>query len=92
MPCYDPRSDPREEIQEFQRDKINNLTRLLCLSCKFLEEKGFVISKEFPDLYYWWSEHKKLDKERHAEIRKRVIERFTEEEKEAFEDLLKEMK
>jgi hypothetical protein len=75
MPCYDDRNEPdnvrAEAKKEFQAD-LDKLTRLLCCAMKILDLEfnpgGYVGTwgdeGDGRELYEWWKEHQKRDKER----------------------------
>ena len=56
MPCT---SGPSWDDE--YRQRIDNLTALLCMLCKRCDKEGL---KMPGDVREWWKEHQKLDKER----------------------------
>lgn len=104
MPCrYDPSP---EEIREMENEKVKNivapyvkkldaLTKLLCSTCKYLEDllgcelKNSAL-KPPPTLITWWNGHQKGDEERSKiEDEKKRLKRLT---KTALAKLTKEEK
>lgn len=58
MPCSDSRSYDDTLIKE----KIDKLTRMLCLACKIIEEEWTRMPEWIDDeLATWWDEHKVID-------------------------------
>lgn len=64
MPCHDPLTDI--ENKEYRRlvpilkNRINELTQILCATCRMMEGNHFPIPAE---LEAWWAEHKAFDEE-----------------------------
>lgn len=95
MPCrYDP-SDAEiaaaaELSMKNQRDvlnKINTLTRMLCRVLGQIWDSGQTglnASGIDPDIQEWYKEHRKLDAKRKEQLRKDVLAKLTDEEKEAL--------
>lgn len=74
MPCYDSRNDyPHEEMNKLQT-KLNEVTKLLCATCREIEDIRFNYAEtmeqtkmqytldRIPGLRKWWDRHKKIDK------------------------------
>jgi hypothetical protein len=70
MPCqsFDPETGEEAGVSERRKakEKLDKLTRMLCLTCQRLEEAGFEFSGDFgsDELGTWWEEHQKQDARR----------------------------
>jgi hypothetical protein len=74
MPCYDERDSPSYMHAEFDKERqrlqarLNNVTQLLCSTCKALDSAshGSVLG-QVPGLYKWWKEHQAIDRRHERE-------------------------
>jgi hypothetical protein len=66
MPCHGP--DTTGEDMKHLRDRVDELTRLLCAQCNRLEDleekSGWSPNLFTEDVRVWWQQHKKQDEER----------------------------
>ena len=57
MPCQDPETTyPDYKDREYFVGKCNELTRLLCDTCRFLQDNNELFPTS--ELLTWWVEHK----------------------------------
>jgi hypothetical protein len=72
MPCtyYTPAEIAAQKYEELRQEKelVNKITRLLCISCDELDRIDADLSRDgvLKEVYDWWEEHKKADAERVA--------------------------
>lgn len=64
MPCSDSvyRGDDERKLKlELLKSRLDKVTDMLCITCKYLENKNIEIPLEVVE---WWSEHKEWDAQR----------------------------
>lgn len=66
MPCND-----WQNSTQFESGRADELARMLCRLCRWLENNDAWPIKDMPKLTSWWKAHKKLDEERRQARRKR---------------------
>ncbi len=85
MPCrYDNAEDDHRQFAEARkadREKLDNLTRMLCALCQMTLDNRMPLTDE---LIEWYSQHKEWDKKRLADAKKSALAKLSDDEKEAL--------
>ncbi len=99
MPCRGPDPTPEDYERSAKavakhekeiKDKIDNLTRMLCNAGKILRYQDvelhspYVDKKQATELKNWWKEHEDWDKNRLEAAKKSALAKLTDDEKEAL--------
>jgi len=77
MPCRDPDwygQSVDNPVSVELKEKVNNLTQLLCRACSILDNKGFFTKYPHGELEDWYREHQAADRAR-VEASRRAFER-----------------
>lgn len=78
MPCNDGAQYAREEDNQRQRDKIDELTRLLCEACDLVHHSHELTARPAsPELKHWYANHLIEDERRKAGERAAVAKSVT---------------
>ena len=77
MPCSDGGPSPGERARE-TREKIDNLTDMLCRLCERVGTPTLQRAADMGDIAEWWRHHQAVDRERARAETQRKVDRITE--------------